>query len=36
MEEKNTKKRGVKFALGIGLGIILSKLFFEKLLPMFL
>jgi len=35
MEEKTKKNRGIKFALGIGVGIILAKLFFEKLLPMF-
>ncbi len=34
MEEKGKKKKGLMFAVGIGVGIVLYKLIFEVLWPM--
>jgi len=35
MEEKKKEKKGYAFALGLVAGIILYKIVFEKLWPMF-
>lgn len=35
MEDKKTNKGGLKFALGLGVGIILGKIIFDVLVPMF-
>jgi len=35
MEKKKNKKRGIEFALGLAAGMILYKIIFDVLWPMF-